>query len=94
MRLFTVSDHCILSIRKYKMKLKEWNFDKHLPATNMGIILAKDTMRATEEGKETVFFNGGQEINAERIENFKKRMNSNGVGIASPSAGKRYSILS
>jgi hypothetical protein len=91
--LFAVSNHRILSKRKYKMKLKDWNFDKYLPATNMDIIVAKASKRATLEGKETVFYNGGQEINAERIENFKKRRNSNDVGMASPSAGKTLDTI-
>jgi hypothetical protein len=43
---------------------------------------------AAEEGKETVFYSSGQEINADRIENFKKRMKLDRVGIASPSADK------
>jgi hypothetical protein len=94
MKRFVVSDHRILSKRKYKMKLKDWKIDKYLPATDMGIMVAKASKRATQEGKETVFYNGGKEINAERIENFRRRTNSGGVGMASPSAGKTYWILS
>ena len=60
----------------------------------MKTLVAKASKRAAEEGKETVFYYVGQEINAERIENFKKRTDSNGVGVASPSAGKTYWILS
>jgi hypothetical protein len=77
-------------MRKYKMKLKEWKFDKNLPSKNMRIVLAKASKRAAEEDKETVFYSSGQEINADRIENFKKRMKLDRVGIAPLSAGKSY----
>jgi hypothetical protein len=74
------------------MKLKEWNFDKYLRATDMKIIVAKEYKRAAE-GKETIFYSAGQEMNAERIENFKKRIKLDGIEMPSPSAGKIYHIL-
>lgn len=72
------------------MKFKDWNFEKYLRATDMKVVVAKASKRAAEEGRDTVFYNVGQEINAERIENFKKRMDLNGMEMASPSAGKTY----
>jgi len=74
------------------MKLKEWNFDKYLRAADMKIIVAKESKRAAE-GKETVFYIAGQEMNAEKIENFKKRIKLDGIEMPSPSAGKIYHIL-
>jgi hypothetical protein len=74
------------------MKFKEWNFDKYFRATDMKIIVSKDDKRASE-GKETIFYSSGQEINAERIENFKKRIKLDGIEMPSPSAGKMYHIL-
>lgn len=73
------------------MKLKEWNFDKHLPMTDMTIIATKASKRASE-GKETVFYSAGQEMNTEKIENFKKRIKLHGIEMPSPSAGKIYHI--
>jgi hypothetical protein len=61
-------------MRKYKMKIKEWKFDKYLRANDMKFIVAKATKRAREDGNETTFCYGGQQISSERIENFKKRV--------------------
>lgn len=74
------------------MKLKDWNIDKYLRARDMKIVVAKASKRAAEEDKETVFYSGGQKMNADRIENFKKRIKLDGVRMPSPSAGKRYHI--
>jgi len=93
MTLIVVSDHSLPSKRKYKMKLKEWNLEKNLSATDMKVILAKESERAEREGKETVFIYRGQELSAEKIENFKKRMHLNGKEIASPNASKKYQLL-
>jgi hypothetical protein len=94
MTLIAVANHSLPSKRKYKMKLKEWNLDKNLSATDMKVILAIASDRAAREGKETVFYNGGQELSAEKIENFKKRMHSNREGMASPNASKKFLMLS
>ncbi|KAG4440767.1 hypothetical protein IFR05_003754 [Cadophora sp. M221] len=61
------------SLRKWKMKIKEWNFEKNLPANEMAFIAAKAEKRKAEDGKETVFYRGDVWIGPERIENFKKR---------------------
>lgn len=75
------------SERKWKMKLKEWNFEKYVPASQMRILVAKAKKRAREEHKETVFFNGETQIAPERINLFKKRKFTREVEAASPSAG-------
>ena len=53
--------------------MKEWNFEKNLPANEMAFIAAKVDKRKFEEGKDTNFFRGNIKIEAGRIENFKKR---------------------
>jgi hypothetical protein len=88
-RLAVIANLYILSKRKFKEKLKEWKVYKYVPAPDMQVILAKASRRTTREGKETVFYSNGQEISAERIENFKKRKNLNGNTMPSPSAGKK-----
>lgn len=69
------------------MQLKEWGFEKYLPASQMKIVVAKAEKRARDEGKETIFFNGQFQISPERIEAFKKRKTVREAVPASPSAG-------
>ncbi|CZS88445.1 uncharacterized protein RCO7_04370 [Rhynchosporium graminicola] len=59
--------------RKWKMKLKEWRFEKNLSKHDMEIIVAKARKRSRDESKNTIFFYGATQIRPERIENFKKR---------------------
>ncbi|KAH7379808.1 hypothetical protein BKA64DRAFT_236943 [Cadophora sp. MPI-SDFR-AT-0126] len=61
------------SLRSWKAKMKEWNFEKNLPANEMAFIAAKADKRKADEGKDTVFFRGDIKIESERIDNFKKR---------------------
>ncbi|KAH7327110.1 Clr5 domain-containing protein [Rhexocercosporidium sp. MPI-PUGE-AT-0058] len=61
------------SLRKWKMKIKEWKFEKNLPANEMKFIAAKADKRKAEDGKETIFFRGNIMIGLERLRNFKKR---------------------
>jgi len=68
------------------MKLKEWNFDKHLSQTDMAVIVSKGEKRTREEGKETLFFHGGLQIRPEKLENFKRRKIL--TSVPSPSARK------
>ena len=75
------------SERKWKEKLKEWGFEKHISATDMSIIVAKAEKRVREEGKETVFFHGQSEITPQRIERFKRRKTTKAVEDMLPSAG-------
>jgi hypothetical protein len=76
------------SVRKWKMQLKAWNFDKNVSATDMGIVAAKAEKRAREEGKETIFFHGDSQILPERIEYFKRRKIMKLADAASPTAGR------
>jgi hypothetical protein len=74
-------------VRKWKEKLKEWNFDKNISASDMTIVLSKVEKRAREEGKDTVIFHGGTSITRERIEQFKRRKICRKDIEVSPSAG-------
>lgn len=74
-------------MRKWKDKLKEWGFDKNIPAQHMQILVAKAEKRARDDGKETVFLHGGSEVRPERFEHFKKRKTMQLMEAASPSAG-------
>jgi len=61
------------SLRKWKLKLKEWGFDKYLSRSDMAVMAAKSNKRYTEERKETVFYHGETRISKERLDNFKRR---------------------
>jgi hypothetical protein len=56
----------------------------------MAIIVAKAEKRAADGGKQTVFFHHGSQVEAEKIERFKKRKISKDL-VASPNAGKSKS---
>ncbi|KAL2060740.1 hypothetical protein VTL71DRAFT_9382 [Oculimacula yallundae] len=75
------------SPRKWKMKLKEWNFEKYFPATIMSFAVAKTEKRKNDEGKETIFYHGDSLIPSEKIEHFKRRKMSSKARIASPDPG-------
>jgi len=75
------------SERKWKMKLKEWKFEKYLSDQDKMIIIAKAEKRA-RDGKDTVFYHGDTEITTERIENFKRRKVSKETDVEYPTAGK------
>ncbi|KAE9370091.1 hypothetical protein N431DRAFT_411188, partial [Stipitochalara longipes BDJ] len=74
------------SERKWKDKLKEWNFAKNLSADDMSVLVAKCGMRKRIKGKETTFFYKGVEIKPEKFENFKKRKSTKIVEVGSPTA--------
>ena len=76
------------SERKWKEKLKEWNFDKNISAPDMSVLVAKAAKRLTEEGKETVFFMGKSQITRERIEQFKRRKITKEIEAIPVGAGK------
>jgi hypothetical protein len=75
-------------VRKWKDKLKEWNFDKNISSHDMSIIVAKSDKRARDEGKETDFFHGETRIPRQRIEQFKRRKTWKTAEPVSPSAGE------
>ncbi|KAH8679581.1 hypothetical protein BGZ60DRAFT_512441 [Tricladium varicosporioides] len=72
------------SARKWKQKLKEWKFEKNVPATYMSIIIAKRENRKRKEGKDTKFFYGGAEIKSEKFENFNKRKTTKAMDVVPP----------
>ncbi|KAK0108121.1 hypothetical protein ONS95_002944 [Cadophora gregata] len=74
------------SPRKWKMKFKEWGYEKRLTECNMKIVAAKAERRAYEDGKKTEFFHNGIFIQPSRIENFKRRKTFKNSEGASPSA--------
>lgn len=76
------------SIRNWKNKLKEWKFDKNVPADEMSFTVAKTEKRKTIEGKDTVFFRGETQITSDRIEHFKKRKLGKNANPMSPIARK------
>jgi hypothetical protein len=61
------------SLRKWKLKLKEWGFEKYLSRSDMAVIAAKANKRYREESRETVFYHGETRISKERLDNFKRR---------------------
>jgi hypothetical protein len=71
--------------RKWKDKLKEWGFEKHLAVPEMKVIIAKAEKRA-RAGKDTVFIHNGIVMPTEKIENFKRRKVVRETAPASPSA--------
>ncbi|KAH7327108.1 hypothetical protein BKA65DRAFT_62385 [Rhexocercosporidium sp. MPI-PUGE-AT-0058] len=75
------------SPRKWKMKLKEWNFEKYFPSAVMSFAVAKTEKRKNEENKDTIFYHGDSLIPSEKIEHFKRRKMSNKARIASPDPG-------
>lgn len=71
----------LFSPRKWKEKLREWNFDKNLTKREMKIVVAKAEKRAVEDGKETIFFHNGNPIPPEKVMNWQRRI---AVTSASP----------
>ncbi|KAF8853928.1 hypothetical protein BDZ45DRAFT_748090 [Acephala macrosclerotiorum] len=74
------------SPRKWKDKLKQWNFEKNLSEKDTKILVAKAEKRAREEGKETEFLHHGVVIPPAKINNFKRRKTMDESGGMSPSA--------
>ena len=62
-----------LSERKWKEKLKKWEFDKYIPAKEMTFMASKARKRQLDEGKETVFRRNGVTVDQTKVENFKKQ---------------------
>ena len=62
----------VLSVRKFKEKIKEWNCEKYLGAEESRFVTAKRKTRA-EEGKGTTFYKNGKKIDEKRIEKSYKR---------------------
>ncbi|PBP22199.1 hypothetical protein BUE80_DR006984 [Diplocarpon rosae] len=75
------------SPRKWKMKLKEWNFEKYFPSAIMSFAVAKREKRKNDEGKETIFYHGDSLIPPEKIDHFKRRKMTNRGRVATPDPG-------
>ncbi|CZR56271.1 uncharacterized protein PAC_06159 [Phialocephala subalpina] len=67
------SCHFKASERKWKDKLKEWGFEKNIPAKEMSFMAAKSIKRKFEEAKDTIFYRGGTLVDESKVEEFKKR---------------------
>ena len=61
------------SERKYKAKIKQWSFKKHVSLSDVEAIIAKVEKRACEEGKDTLVLVGGVPMHPQRLETFKRR---------------------
>jgi hypothetical protein len=59
-------------VRRFKEKMKEWNFQKYLSTEETRFIAIKAKARE-EEGKSTTFFKNGIAIDRKRIEKSAKR---------------------
>jgi hypothetical protein len=68
------------SKRYWKIKLKEWRFEKNVPAKEMSFMAAKARKRELEDGKETVFYRNGVLVDASKVENKKQKLNVDDVG--------------
>ena len=67
--------------RKWKEKIKEWQFDKNVPSKDVAFRAAKSQKRQLEESKETVFRRNGAVVDQTKVENFKKqKLNGKGFG--------------
>ncbi len=75
------------SQRKWKMKLKEWNFEKNLSEEDKKIMIAKREKRLRDEGKETTFFHHGIIIPGSKIDSAKRKKPDQETATISPSAG-------
>jgi len=82
------------SERKWKEKLKEWGFQKNLPAYDMAILVLKRDKRLREDAKDTTFFQNGMEIRAEKFENFKRRKIANIIQPKALTAGRFRTLCS
>src|SRR5271155_3586558 len=82
------------SKRKFKEKIKVWNFQKYIPKATMKIIIAKSNKRMVEDDKATRVRVGGMQIEPERLETFKKRKFVKEGSPVSASAGELTIISS
>ena len=76
----------MFSPRKWKSKLKEWGYEKHLTEMELKIVVAKAQKRKREAGKDTLFKHNGLIIPPTKLENFKRRKTVRESDPASPSA--------
>jgi hypothetical protein len=67
------------SKRYWKIKLKEWKFEKNVPSKEMSFMAAKARKRELEDGKETMFYRNGVLVDASKVENKKQKLNVDDV---------------
>jgi hypothetical protein len=77
-----------VSERSWKMKLKNWGYEKYSTSADRNISVAKTIKRKRDEGKSTAFFHLGSKIQLSKIECFKRRKTTDGVEEVSPSADR------
>lgn len=77
------------SERKWKDKLKEWGFKKHVPATEMAFMVAKAEKGKLEDGKDTIFHRNGMLVEESKIEQLKKRRLNDGTYVVPGESRKR-----
>lgn len=82
----------VMRPRKFKMKLKEWGYEKYLTKLDKKNMIAKAEQRSTE-GKATVFYHNGVRVTNERVDNFKRRRVANEEPIPASTAGKITKIM-
>ncbi|KUJ17346.1 uncharacterized protein LY89DRAFT_51488 [Mollisia scopiformis] len=68
MQAIESTHHFKASVRKWKMRLKEWNFEKNIPSKEMGFMVEKAEKRKREEGKETKFMRNGFQVPLQRLD--------------------------
>lgn len=76
----------VVGERKFKMQLKEWDFEKNINSSVMQLMLAKATKRKFEDDKSTRFRYKGRDILPERFSHFAKRSHVKNGKRVSPSA--------
>lgn len=82
------------SVRKWKMKLDEWGYQKYLSEQDVTILIAKADRRAKHEGKDTACLLNGLMISDSRFDNFKRRKDARKFEGASPSNRKLKQVSS
>jgi hypothetical protein len=67
-----ILNFALISVRKFRNKIKEWKFEKYLSAEESRFIAMKAKARE-KEGKDTTFFKNGIRIDQKRIGKSIKR---------------------
>lgn len=63
----------MISERQYKVKIKEWQLEKNIKASDMKILLAKRNQRKQEKDARTVFLIRDIKLDSIRLERFATR---------------------
>lgn len=77
-----------ISIRQYKVKIKDWGLTKNIKALDMQILLAKRDKRTRDRGVGTIFIRQGVELKEGRLNRFGKRELAKSGDYVSPSNRK------